>query len=41
MLTELQFVHTVEDLKAELSKHEGLLENLSIKYVVMFKLETS
>ena len=32
---------TVEDLKAELSKHEGLLENLSIKYVVMFKLETS
>lgn len=22
---------TVEDLKAELSKHEGLLENLSIK----------
>ena len=32
---------TVEDLKAELSKHEGLLENLSIKYVVMFKLYSS
>ena len=27
---------TVEDLKAELSKHEGLLENLSIKWANPF-----